>query len=813
MSGRKIRSFETLILTVFVIGIVLPSSTEGFFSYNPFRRAATLFDGHDFWSQFRQGFKQLEDAAEEEAQKLESTISHTGNQKKDESSSTELLDPMGSSDIGFSGGLLSNLFGSMGAGFAMARQPWWKGPNVCVEREEIDESQHLNHTDETSGTNGDDEEGGLFGSFQFSSCQQTDVKYTCTTKIRNHGIRKTFVVKYQCCHGFRRVEEKPGCSEVHLKSLLETAADVGAKDFVQLVHTSGLEEKTAASNLTLFVPSDDAVRDFTDSLQEANQVEFYVPPAFARRRRETGMEGTSMRDIVLGHMVPGLYDMSELVNEQVLYSDNANSSVRVNFYHAPGERLMTANCARLTSVNNYATNGIVHVVDRMIRPVTKTLAQLLAQDSQFSVFISLLSKSGLLQTLKEPGHVTIFAPTDSAFEKLDPTVRSRLLDGEACVGNVLRHHLIQHSVCSAAIQTRLMTVNMDGDTLSLERRPDDGKLFVSGVQIVAKDVVGTNGIIHVIDDIIMPDSARPVTGVLASHNLTTFLSLLREAGLAESLDSMKNVTLFAPTDEALARPESVSELEKLRTDKDRLRDLLLYHTTGPEVQLCDFSNDKELKSGLADQSIRINLYATLPFFTGAVTRATAQCARVINFDNRACGGVVHEVDKLLMPPTGSILELIEKGDNYTLLRKIIKGTGLEDDLSGDGPFTFLAPTDSAFYKLEEEDLKTITEDKHLAARVLRQHLLPEALCCTGVSATSWPFTNRVETLGGRSVAVRRDHEGRVHIGSAMVQDCDIPATNGIIHSVNRVMVPHGNKHNGSLQKFGNPNVEVFLYGL
>ena len=58
-------------------------------------------------------------------------------------------------------------------------------------------------------------------------------------------------------------------STVHLKSLLETAADVGAKDFVQLVHTAGLEEKTLTSNLTLFVPSDDAVRDFTDSLQEA----------------------------------------------------------------------------------------------------------------------------------------------------------------------------------------------------------------------------------------------------------------------------------------------------------------------------------------------------------------------------------------------------------------------------------------------------------------------------------------------------------------------------------------------------------------
>jgi len=59
------------------------------------------------------------------------------------------------------------------------------------------------------------------------------------------------------------------CSAVHLKSILETAADVGAKDFVQLVRTTGLEERTLVSNMTLFVPSDDAVRDFTDNLQEA----------------------------------------------------------------------------------------------------------------------------------------------------------------------------------------------------------------------------------------------------------------------------------------------------------------------------------------------------------------------------------------------------------------------------------------------------------------------------------------------------------------------------------------------------------------
>jgi len=54
----------------------------------------------------------------------------------------------------------------------------------------------------------------------------------------------------------------------------------------------------------------------------------------------------------------------------------------------------------------------------------------------------------------------------------------------------------------------------------------------------------------------------------------------------------------------------------------------------------------------------------------------------------------------------------------------LQGTGLEDDLSGEGPFTFLAPTNAALYKLKEEDLKILTEDKRFAARVLRQHILP-----------------------------------------------------------------------------------------
>jgi len=55
MARYKLRSYEVLLVTFFFVGVVLVPSTEGLFSYNPFRRAASLFDGHDFWSQFQQG--------------------------------------------------------------------------------------------------------------------------------------------------------------------------------------------------------------------------------------------------------------------------------------------------------------------------------------------------------------------------------------------------------------------------------------------------------------------------------------------------------------------------------------------------------------------------------------------------------------------------------------------------------------------------------------------------------------------------------------------------------------------------------------
>ncbi|KAJ9584000.1 hypothetical protein L9F63_021652, partial [Diploptera punctata] len=383
---------------------------------------------------------------------------------------------------------------------------WWKGPNVCVEREQIDDNTHQNKTKVKIEDDDDAQhEKTIFGSF--NTCEQTDYEYRCTSKIHTRRIHRTYIVTYKCCHGYGRVRGQ-SCTELNMKGLLETATDLGGKDFVELIRTAGLEEKVSTDNLTLFVPIDDAVRDFSDSIQEANQVEFYIPSASARRRRSPEMEYTNMKDVVLGHIVSGIKELNSYKTDKVLYTDNHNSTIRTDshFDFRTTQRITIANCAKVISTNNLATNGIVHVVDRVLRPVTKTLAELIGEDSKFSTLKSLLSKTKLMKLLENPGEITLFAPSDSAFENLDPVVKSRLLNGEVCAENVLRHHLSKSILCSAKIEAHVRAVNMDDEIFHFELTEDDEKLLVSGVQIVAKDIVGTNGVIHVVDGIIMPDS-------------------------------------------------------------------------------------------------------------------------------------------------------------------------------------------------------------------------------------------------------------------------------------------------------------------
>ncbi|XP_049789948.1 transforming growth factor-beta-induced protein ig-h3-like [Schistocerca nitens] len=827
------RSLRLSFLGVAVCALLLPLAASGAAGGERQERDMSGFFGHDFWKQFERGFRHMEDSVRDDATQLEGMFNSWLSPRQQASqkhhhSDVEMLptaeerdtEPVEiDGDIDDIDGDVDDVTDDFPGNFfnifhGPTTRSWWSGPNVCVDREEINESQRHNDTEST-----DEDDDSILGSFQFSSCRQSETKYTCTTKIRSHGIRKTFIVRYQCCHGYRRIPGKPGCTEVNLKPMVQTMVELGAKVFPEMARATGVAEKLSSENLTVFTPTDEAVRDFSESLQAANQVDFYIPPG--RSRRDTtnweneAASGVNMKEVVLGHMVPGFQEIGDLVDEQVLYSDNNNSTLRFNMYAAPGERLLTINCARVTSINNYAENGIVHIIDRVIRPVTRTIGQLITEDAQFTRLREFLERTGQMQLLNEPGHLTLFAPIDVAFDNMDPAIRDRLLSSASntCLKNVLGHHLLTHTLCSCAVTQRVATHTSVGTPLMLERS-EDGKLFVgSGTQVVARDIMGTNGIIHVIEEILLPDSGLPVTTVLERQNLTQFAGLLKEASLAGVIDSADNVTVFAPSDDALRRPEAVAAIELARKSPEDLRNLLLFHTAKPEVHSCDITNNKEIASGLEGHSLRINLYATMPHFTLLGKRATVQCARITNLDEHACGGLIHQVDRLLVPPAGDAVQLLEASGNFSTFLRLLQETGLISELKENSPFTLLAPSDEVFARIPEPQMDTLTSDKELLTHVLRKHILPEVLCCSGVSVATWPFSSRAESLGG-PLPLRRDYEGRIHMGGAAITSCDHVSNDGVVHFVNKVMMPSNPKYRRVIgHRSRNPNVEVFLYGL
>ncbi|KAF4520656.1 hypothetical protein B566_EDAN007522 [Ephemera danica] len=123
--------------------------------------------------------------------------------------------------------------------------------------------------------------------------------------------------------------------------------------------------------------------------------------------------------------------------------------------------------------------------------------------------------------------------------------------------------------------------------------------------------------------------------------------------------------------------------------------------------------------------------------------------------------------------------------------------------------SLLAPTDEVMKRLTVEQLEKLREDKEFRELVISKH---------GVAAPNWPFTNHVVSDFGTGLPLNRGPDGVLHVGPLPITQCDIMATNGVVHAVNGVRVNPGlNRRNGqqnlSMRSPHNPNVQVKIFGL
>jgi uncharacterized surface protein with fasciclin (FAS1) repeats len=211
----------------------------------------------------------------------------------------------------------------------------------------------------------------------------------------------------------------------------------------------------------------------------------------------------------------------------------------------------------------------------------------------FNTLVTAVQAAGLVDALKGEGPFTVFAPTDEAFAAVPAETLEALLADPEALSQVLLYHVLSGQVLAESVTDGLSADTLQGAPVAFSVM--DGKAMINDATIVATDVLATNGVIHVIDRVILPpaeaasEDATPaaseepamadmdiVDTAAAAGNFTTLLAAAEAAGLVDALRGEGPLTVFAPTDEAFAKLPA-GTLESLLADPEALADILLYH--------------------------------------------------------------------------------------------------------------------------------------------------------------------------------------------------------------------------------------------
>lgn len=688
--------------------------------------------------------------------------------------------------------------------FGLTRQNWYEGPNVCIERKVINENgESTDEQVDDSELIGDSRRHGKFMrmDMSFTTCRDDFNYHECTTQISRNGEIKRVTVRHQCCYGYERSIDATttGCTKLNMEDLKTTLQNMGVEEFNELLVESGIDIPSD-QNVTIFVPSNDAIEDFRHDLEQLNTLDndrntYNVDDGLSYRKKRdiTIVETPALDEILKAHMVEGFIDTADVHDEDLLKSLN-DMNIRMTVYNTYPQRAVMANCAKVTSRDHFSTNGVVHIVDKVMMPATKTLKEMIETDVQLASLKAVLEKANLLDKLGENGQFTLLAPNNQAFSELEKDVLKKIERGNGCSKDILLHHLLPNVICSGVIENKAKTLNINDKYIILERNDED-QVSVDEATIVTRDIMGTNGVIHIIDKVLLPEAARTVEEVLEESHMTTLEELFKIAEMSEALDSMQNMTIFAPSEKALATlPKEL--LDDLKQDPARLKEFLMYHITTPKTCHCDMENNKLVKTGVPNKSLRINAYGGLiPFVDQEPSTYTVQCAKITHMDNEVCGGMIHTIDKVLMPPIGNLMQLLAMDPKHSKLVELIKFADMDSYLNDNaaGPFTIMAPTNGAFQNMDDETKEKIFEDKSLAEQVVKHHVLKEMLCCSGITRNFMFFdqSTKITLLDDDVLNVRRSNGGYLYADRAELTTCDMVADNGVVHSIDRVLLPLG----------------------
>ncbi len=262
-------------------------------------------------------------------------------------------------------------------------------------------------------------------------------------------------------------------------------------------------------------------------------------------------------------------------------------------------------------------------------PEKKTIVDIAAADSRFTSLVAAVKKAGLVEALSGAGPLTVFAPTDQAFSAALAALGKTLDQLSADeLKPILTYHVLNGAVKSGDLKAGPVKM-LSGISAFVAT---SGGAKINGANVVSADVIADNGVIHVIDKVILPPNL--VEAATLAGDFGTLTGAVSSAGLAETLAKPDaNLTIFAPNNAAFAKLSAVPS-------GDALKNVLLYHAVSGKVLSTD------LKAG-AVPTLLSGKSLTVELSNGVRVNG----ASVIAADVVATNGVIHVVDTVLIPPS------------------------------------------------------------------------------------------------------------------------------------------------------------------
>jgi transforming growth factor-beta-induced protein len=337
-----------------------------------------------------------------------------------------------------------------------------------------------------------------------------------------------------------------------------------------------------------------------------------------------------------------------------------------------------------------------------------TIVDIAVADGRFNTLVAAVSAAGLADTLSSDGPFTVFAPTDDAFAALPEGTVEALLEDIPTLTNILLYHVVPGSVMAADVVELSYAETAAGIPVMI--RVEDGNVFINDAQVIITDIEASNGVIHVVDSVILPPGDIVSTAV-ADGRFTTLAAALTAADLIETLQGEGPFTVFAPTDDAFAAlPEGT--VEALLNDIPALTDILLYHVTPGRLFAADVLAEETLPTALG-KSLNVRM---------DMGNAYINDSQIIITDILTSNGVIHVIDAVLIPQP-NIVEAAVADGRFTTLAAALEAAGLLEALQGEGPFTVFAPTDDAFAALPAGTVEALLNDIPTLTDILLYHVV------------------------------------------------------------------------------------------